>query len=503
MNYNYDYKNHRGHWVQKAPSAAKISLPSRPQNGYKQTPNMKTTGKITLLSLACATVITSASAETPSPKQLQSYPKNLARQHHATNLFLYDATSKHYVATEAAAAWMDDDVTTGWPALAGKQYYMLQLAEPQMLTNFSLSTKPGTGTVSLYVSNTEAAPGDAAWQPVETQLALTALNNKRLSKGINKTAKYVLIETNIADPGPIYSIYLYGEKSAASVSIVPRSQTADVRSLVGEFTNNQTAFSVSSLYANARVSYASGQGGSTTWQRAIDDNPETSTPVPATAKESGMIVKFSEPRSVSRLSILADQNARGKAEIYLLSQAPEGPQPVSVDGLSPSLTLTFDGSTARSSADFAETSASAMAIVWKPESGEASLNLREINTFADLSLASYEVTDSIANLASNPTEPSATKKGEPTSENSTGDGTPIVQSNSDGKDGKAIAAIGEGSSGKDGKALAPVGAGPSGKDGKSLAPVGEGPAPVGAGPGFSPGRLAFPPRTPRNPLSPP
>ncbi len=462
---------------------------------------MKTIGKIMLLSLACATVITSASAETPSPKQLQSYPKNLARQHHATNLFLYDVTSKHYVATEAAAAWMDDDVTTGWPALAGKHYYMLQLVKPQMLTNFSLSTKPGTGTVSLYVSNTEAAPGDAAWQPVETQIALTALNNKKLPKSINKTAKYVLIETNIADPGPIYSIYLYGEKSAASESIVPRSQTTDVRSLVGDFTNNQTAFSVSSLYANARVSHASGQGGSTMWQRAIDDNPETSTPVPATTKESGMIVKFSGPRSVSRLSILADQNARGKAEIYLLSQVPEGPQPVGVDGLSPSLALTFDGSTARSSADFAETSASALAIIWKPESGEASLNLREINTFADLSLASHEVTDSVPNLlASNPTEPSATKKGDSTSGNITGDGTPIVQSDSDGKDGKALATS-EGSSGKDGKAIT-TGEGSSGKDGKALAPVGEGPAPVGAGPGFSPGRLAFPPRTPRNPLSP-
>lgn len=445
---------------------------------------MKTTGIITLLSLACATVITSASAETPSPKQLQSYPKNLARQHHATKLSLYDATSKHYVATEAAAAWMDDDVTTGWPALAGKQYYMIELAEAQMLTNFCLSSKPGTGTVSLYVSNTEAAPGDAAWQPVETQVALNALNNKRLAKGINKTAKYVLIETNIADPGPIYSLYLYGEKSAASETIVRRSETADIRSLVGEFTNNQTAFSVSSLYANARVSYAGGQGSATTWQRAIDDNPETSTPVPPAAKESGLIVRFSEPRSVSRLSILADQNARGKAEIYLLSQAPEGALPVSVDGLSPSLTLTFDGSTARSSADFAETNASALAVVWKPESGESSLNLREINTFADLSLASYEVTDSVLNVA---LDTSATKKDESTSDSTASDGKQIVQSNSEGKDGKAIA---------------PVGQGPSGKDGKSLAPVGEGPAPVGAGPGFSPGRLAFPPRTPRNAVSP-
>ncbi len=453
---------------------------------------MKTTGISTLLALACATVLTSASAETPSAKQLQAYPKNLARQHHATNLFLYDTASKRYVATEAAAAWMDDDVTTGWPALAGKQHYMLQLTEPQMLTNFSLSCKPGAGTVSLYVSNTEVAPGDAAWQLVEKDVALSALNNKRLANGINKTGKFVLIETNIADPGPIYSLYLYGEKSAASEGIVQRTQAADVRSLVGEFSNNQTAFSVSSLYAGARVSYASGGGSATAWQRAIDDNPETFTAVHASPKESGMIVKFNEPKSVSRLSILADQNARGKADIYLLSQAPEGPQPVSVDGLKPSLTLTFDGTTARSSADFAETSASAMAIVWQPESGDSSLNVRELNTFSDLSLASYEVADTAMNVAANPAEPTAEKmtKEKANDTASTSDGKQIVQSNSDGKDGKAIAPVGEGPSGKDGKALAPVGQGPTT------------PPAVGAGPGgFTPGRLAFPPRTPRDFLS--
>ena len=60
----------------------------------------------------------------PSAKQLQVYPKNLARQHLGANLFIFNQGSQTYSTTEAAAAWLDDDVTTGWPALAGKQMFL-------------------------------------------------------------------------------------------------------------------------------------------------------------------------------------------------------------------------------------------------------------------------------------------------------------------------------------------------------------------------------------------
>ena len=105
---------------------------------------MKTKNLASILTIACSAVVIAATQEAPSAKQLAAFPKNIARQHYATNLFLYDATAQRYIATEAAAAWLDDDVTTGWPALAGKQHYLLQLTESQMITNFSLSAKAST-----------------------------------------------------------------------------------------------------------------------------------------------------------------------------------------------------------------------------------------------------------------------------------------------------------------------------------------------------------------------
>src|SRR5438874_3168141 len=81
-----------------------------------------------------------ASADTePATKQLQIYPKNLARQHLGTNLFVFNATNQTYVPTEAAAPWLDDDVATGWPAMTGHHFYLISLAEPELLSNFCIS----------------------------------------------------------------------------------------------------------------------------------------------------------------------------------------------------------------------------------------------------------------------------------------------------------------------------------------------------------------------------
>ena len=118
-----------------------------------------------IITLACAACLGHANAENSlGEKQLQSFQKNLARQHLSSNLFLFDNDSQKYVGTEAAAAWLDDDVSTGWPALAGKQNYLLQFAGSQVVTNFSLSTTPVEGTVTIYSGDEMKAPGDASWR---------------------------------------------------------------------------------------------------------------------------------------------------------------------------------------------------------------------------------------------------------------------------------------------------------------------------------------------------
>ena len=419
----------------------------------------------TVIATAFSSLALAAPPEKSAGNIFQGYAKNIARQHYTTTLSLYDAATQRYVATEAAAAWLDDDVATGWPALAGRQSYLLKFAEPQLVTNFELSTKVPSGTVSLYAGDHEAAPGDKAWTLIAKDVPVESINNRKLAHRINKFAKYLLIQTDIADPSPIYSLNVFGERSAASTAIVSRPQPVDVKQLLGDYVNNQTAFNMAGIYAKGEVTFANSGGSERNWQQGIDDDPETLLNVNASTGESGLIVGFDRAHPFTRLSLLTNSKTRGKVDIFLLSEAPQKSTPVSIEGVAPSVTLTFDGTSQRAFADFAETKASALALRWTPESGEAPLAVRELNIFGDIALTDYEVAGAPTALAQGPS----------------GDGTDTDRERS-GSDGKSIA---------DGKA--PIAQGPG--KGRSLDFKGTSAPPIAAGPGngFDPGRIGFPP----------
>ena len=427
---------------------------------------MKATATFALLVASSAAVL----AEDPVSPPLQSVPKNLARQHYASNLSIFDAANGRYVATEAAAAWLDDDVATGWPALAGKQHYLLQFTESHLMNGFELSAKASAGTVTIYTGEQAAAPGDASWAVVAKDVPFQNLNHKKLSANLNQTARYVLIETNIAEPGPIYSLYVYGEKSAATESIVKRVQPVDLRTVAGEFVNNQTAFNLTSIYGKSLVTYANAGGGAGSWQRAIDDHADTFVAVKPTTTEAGLVASIDGSHPISRMSILADPATAGTVDVFLIPEGAQGNKAVSLEGRAPSASLVLDGTTGRASADVADVAAQSVLLRWTPKTAGAELQLRELNTFGDLSLADYEVAGLPPTIAQGP---------------GAGDGTGTERDNKG-----------------DGKTLAPVGQGPEtadfkGGSGKEALP------PVAAGPGngFRPGSLGFPPNL-RAPVSP-
>ncbi len=431
---------------------------------------------LTAIATACSSMVFAAPPETSAGNIFQGYPKNIARQHYTTTLSVYDAAKQRYAATEAAAAWLDDDVATGWPALPGKQNYLLQFAEPQLVTNLELSTKAPSGTISIYTGDHDAAPGDKSWTLVAKDVPVESINNRKLAQRINKFAKYLLIETNIAEPSPIYSLNVFGERPASATGIISRPQTVDVKHLLGDFVNNQTAFNMAGIYAKGAITYANSGGSEKSWQHAIDDDPESLLNVNASTGESGLVVKFDGAQPFTRLSLLTNAKTRGKVDIFLLSEAPQKATPVSLEGVNPSVTLTFDGTSQRAFADFAETKASALALRWTPESGQAVLAIRELNVFADLSLTDHEVAGAPTALAQGPAE------------NGSGD--------SDARNRSEERSLADGKSMADGKSLsdgkAPIAMGP--KD-RGLDFKGTSAPPIAAGPGngYNPGNIGFPP----------
>ena len=369
--------------------------------------------------LVIATVAAQADKVDPSsgsPASEINAPKNLARQHLGANLLIYNEVNQTYEPTEAAAAWLDDDIATGWPAITGKQEYLLALPEPALVNNFCISARSATGTVSLYAGDEAAPPGAKSWTLLEKDTPVQAINEK-LGKPFGRFAKYILIETNLTESGPWYSIYLYGSKAATAYHLQQRAQPVDPRTVFGPYANPQTSISLSSLYAHSQVTAAAGDAGA--WQNAIDDNPQTGTVVAASQNEAGLAVKMDRAYAIQRVSVLTEPGTKGKLELFVVNQpaakgattslgngsqymkvanettAPDtnaaAPAPANLSGQKPVATIDFDGNNARAFRDFEPVSGTALLARWTPDTAGQPLNVREIDSFGDVALNDYEL----------------------------------------------------------------------------------------------------------------
>jgi len=407
--------------------------------------------------LALATAAAQADNVTPSATQggpAVTAPKNLARQHLGANLLIYTPASQTYAPTEAAAAWLDDDIATGWPALTGKQDYLLALPEPELVNNFFISGRSATGTVTLYAGDEAAAPGAASWTVLEKDVPVESINDK-LGKPFGRFAKYILIETNLTDSGPWYSIYLYGDKDASAYHIQQRGQPVDPRTVFGPYTNPETSFNLTSLYAHCHVLAAGGDPGS--WQNAIDDNPATGTYVPATQNEAGLAIRYDHAYAIQRVSLLTDPGTKGKLDIFIVNQPPApaspttsrsevsqyikvandttdtsattAPAPVDLSDQKPVASIDLDGSNPRASIDFTPVSGTILMARWTPDAAGQPLNVREIDSFGDVALNDYQLA------------PDTVAEGPTTADNSKDEGKQVLP----GEEGKTALppAVGE------------------------------------------------------------
>ena len=376
---------------------------------------MNTKPLTSLILLTSAAVSLAAVEGDQSQKQLQVFPKNLARQHVGSNLFLFNSTNQKFQPTEAAAAWLDDDVTTGWPIMAGQQHYLLTLAEPTLLTNLSVSTRPTAGTVTVYVGDEPAAPGAKSWIVVAKGVPLNSINEKKLAQPFSRFAKYMLIETDIADPGPLFSLYVYGDRAAVNYQLRKRDTAIDTRAIFGPYVNNATTYSMSALYAHSTVTYAAAPGGFSAWQRVIDENPESGISIVPTTSEAGLVLKLAAGHQLTRFAVLTGAPAKGKLEFFVVPNAPIettsttpagdseiarasnttaaalAPKGVSLAGMTSTITMVLDGTTTRSAIAFPGVAGSAVLVRWTPDTAGEAINIRELNAFNEVSLNEYEL----------------------------------------------------------------------------------------------------------------
>jgi hypothetical protein len=177
--------------------------------------------------------------------------------------------------------------------------------------------------------------------------------------------------------------------------------------------NEQTAVSQSALYTSARVTYANSADGFLGWHKAIDDNPESALALAPSGNQAGLAISIKDSPKLTRISALTDGAAKGKLEFYIVAKAPSdtaatteanapirvsnpAPAPIttspaSLENMSPTTTLVFDGSSPRGSTEIPPVAAGAMLVRWVPENGTSGILIRELNAFSDTPLSQYAV----------------------------------------------------------------------------------------------------------------
>ena len=218
---------------------------------------------------------------------------------------------------------------------------------------------------------------------------------------------------------PIFSLYVYGDRPAVSYNLHKRETPIDTRAIFGPYVNNQTSYSVAALYAHSTIAYANSPEGFLSWQKAIDENPESGLTIAPSTNESGIVLNMDTTHRLSRFAVLTDAPAKGHLDFFVVPTAARAtevtsitgevgeplvkvsnPQPAaapviakaaSLDRLTPTITIILDGSTTRSSIDFPPVEGGTLLVRWTPEKAGDTITIKELNAFNEISLSQYDL----------------------------------------------------------------------------------------------------------------
>ncbi len=335
---------------------------------------------------------------------LENYPKNLARLHLGANLQRFDKATGMYKASEATSMWLDDDEATGWAPAAGKEHYLLMLSQPSLVKQIALSTTGSKGRVTVYAGDERATPDSSTWTPVLRDVAVEDLNEKTIKGAVNRYGKYLLIETNLEEAGPWWSLYVFGREAADEYEVAKRAVPVDASEVFGQRINESTVIDLTNIYSDADVVYMTGGGKKADWFAMVDESPETFWIVnnAENSDVASFAIKLAQDTPIRRVSMTADAGP-GVMEFYLVNASADGSQPdfatLKLDEMLPACTLGFDGVSDREAIDIPPVQGTYLVGRWKPTVNGESIKIRQIDAFGALDFNNYAVNQMPAPIA--------------------------------------------------------------------------------------------------------
>ncbi len=291
-------------------------------------------------------------------------PSNMARGFSGAGAFIWDDKTQSFVAQPALAAVIDDDVTSGWTPPSGKTRMLIQLQQDADISSFTLFAPGAEGTYSLQLADSLDALTSGQTKPLASGVELGSQNKTTIP---NSTAKYLVVEMDVAKAAPIRGVQVLGlPRAGSSANIAVVSPKAD-----GDDKGNKDSGEV------VEVNFALRDAGGATplnpddANRLIDGDTATTSALPAGKKDA--VIRLASSVEIDRVA-LAVGKAEGKVSIFVTDGNGNDVRELG--------TVNLDGRSEAISVPTSGIRAEFVRIEWTPTAGSGDLVIKEVGIFA-------------------------------------------------------------------------------------------------------------------------
>ncbi len=320
---------------------------------------------------------------------------------------------------EQAPAALILDNTLSCPLQEGRTTFIIKLASVSQLDRFNFVNEnaAAAGQLKIAVSNYQLPAASNKWVEVAGEVSFAHKRFFNLSL-LGVEARYVRLSFEVAKPGQIAALGLYGGQSLEAFSKNNRHLLRDGNGgshllQVGHKKGNRPLeeainFDFANLYAHGHVVYVS-SGMAQGAPRMIDDDTSTSFRFAATDLHPTTVVELEQRPEIHRITAVY-QMEPGRLDVYLLNELQANPGDLSKAKRVASVEDRDEQG--KASVNFDPQDARYVALRWTPagerHDGKA-FEIAEINAYGEvaLSMLNFSAFPEIASIAPSLEPPAA------------------------------------------------------------------------------------------------
>ena len=263
--------------------------------------------------------------------KLREIPKNLARWHMGSRLFLSEPTGGFieysFAPGERGNAELPEfiilgeDAAQGYFLKKGDTSFVIKLGNFGLLERFIFNSFTAEGTFDLYYSNTLNKLDSRKWNVIDEGVPFSIKERVEVPVGPLESL-YIRITIHIDEPGEIGRLNLYGKLSVAEAK--PRSLEEFDREILTEAEQTMVPYNYAPLHNGSQFIHTN-SGDPRETDAMLDENAQSAYVCESKPEGNVFILDLAESKEVNGISVVSESGA-GRFDFYLMDALPEGQQ---------------------------------------------------------------------------------------------------------------------------------------------------------------------------------